>query len=220
MTPPAALIFDLDGTLLDTLQDIAESANRALDHLRLPTHPAASYNHFVGDGVQVLIRRILPDSADDLCHQRCLELFFSFYEEGWHRHCRPYPGILETLATLRRAGLKMAILSNKPQPFTLRFAERFLPADTFFPVYGQRPEVAKKPDPAAALAIAAELGEEPDKMFFIGDTPIDIETGKRAGMKTVAVTWGFRPLAELARLNPDILINHPRELEAHVLRPS
>jgi phosphoglycolate phosphatase len=220
MTVPAALIFDLDGTLLDTLQDIAESANSALDHLGLPTHSMASYRHFVGDGVHLLIRRILPETADDHIQQRCLELFFSFYKEGWQRHCRPYPGIVETIGRLHQAGLKMAILSNKPQPFTLRFAEKFLPIDTFFPVYGQRPEVARKPDPAAALTIAAELGEKPGNMFFIGDTPIDIETGKRAGMKTVAVTWGFRPLEELASLSPDILINHPRELEPHVLCPS
>lgn len=220
MTIGPSIIFDLDGTLLDTLGDIADTANAILDHFGFPQHSFESYRHFVGDGVRMLMRRSLPSDTDEaLLHESC-RLFLGLYEERWYLHCRPYPGIIEMLDKFAAYGANMAVLSNKPHQFTVKFIERFLPASLFSLVYGQRPGIARKPDPSVALTIASHFQVPPQALYFVGDSPIDIRTGKAAAMKTVAVTWGFRPSSELEREHPDLLINHPCQLEQHVLSSS
>lgn len=217
MVKTAAIIFDLDGTLLDTLQDIATAANAVLRRHGGVEHPLQNYAGFVGEGVRVLVQRIFPGHQPPPLLDLYCRHFLEAYEDYWDHHCQPYAGIVEMLSQLAAAALPMAVLSNKPHPLVLRFVERYFPDGMFSQVYGERPGVARKPDPTAALDIAGQLRVDPSKMLFVGDTPIDIQTGKAAGMKTAAVTWGFRSPSELVTEQPDLLINHPSELVEHVL---
>lgn len=217
MATGLSIIFDLDGTLLDTLGDIADTANAVLDHFGFPQHSLDSYRHYVGDGLKVLMQRCLPIGSDEALQSESCRLFLKLYQDHWQLHCHPYPGIVEMLDKLAACGVKMAVLSNKPHEFTVQFVHRFLPGSIFSSVYGQRPGIARKPDPAVALTIASHFQVIPQLVYFVGDTPIDIRTGKAAAMKTVAVTWGFRPSYELEMESPDLLINHPCQLEQYVL---
>ena len=212
----SSIIFDLDGTLLDTLYDIAETANAALTRHGFPIHAHQEYKHFVGDGLNVLMDRITPLGANETTINSCCQLFMQLYADTWMNNCRPYDGINDMLAAIKQKGLSMAVLSNKPHAFTKLFVDRYFPRNTFTCVYGQRAGISKKPDPGAALEIAKKQEEIPEKMLFVGDTPIDIRTGKASGMMTVAVTWGFRSIQELQQENPDIIINSPMELLQYV----
>ncbi|MFH0783714.1 MAG: HAD family hydrolase [Pseudomonadota bacterium] len=211
-----SIIFDLDGTLLDTLYDIAETSNAVLSHYGFPIHAHKEYQGFVGDGLRVLMERITPQGADTAVINSCCELFVQLYANNWMKTCRPYHGIEEMLATIRKQGLGMAVLSNKPHAFTKLFINKYFPGNHFTCVYGQREGFAKKPDPTVALEIAKNLKARPEEIFFVGDTPIDIRTGKASAMTTVGVTWGFRSVSEIEKENPDIIINSPMELLQYV----
>jgi phosphoglycolate phosphatase len=212
-----SIIFDLDGTLLDTLSGIAETANAVLVRHGFPVHPEEDYKSFVGDGLSVLIERITPHGAGESILMNCGRMFLELYAKNWDRTCRPYDGIEEMLTAIQKLGIGMAVLSNKPHAFTKLFVERFFPPHTFSQVYGQREGFAKKPDPGVALKIAEKQGFLPNEMFFVGDTAIDIRTGRASGMTTVAVTWGFRDKNALEKENPQIIINKPMELLQYVL---
>jgi phosphoglycolate phosphatase len=213
----SSIIFDLDGTLLDTLGDIAETANTVLAHYGFPVHPQEAYRHFVGDGTTRLIERITPEGVTEHIHRKCYRLFLKLYGENWKNSCRPYRGIVEMLTALNKQGIRMAVLSNKPHAFTTLFVDEFLPGQNFSFVYGQREGFAKKPDPTVALEIAEKMRSHPRNMLFVGDTKVDIRTGKAAGMTTVGVSWGFRGIRELQENNADIIINSPMELLQYVL---
>ena len=194
--PPRAALFDLDGTLLDSLHDIAVAMNHALATEGLPTHPLAAYRSFVGEGVRLLVSRAVPaDRAE--AHAAVLEHYRAHYAEHLLDHTRPFPGIPALLADLEAAGVRLAVLSNKPDAATRRLVEALLPQVSFGAVYGERTGVPRKPDPTAALAIAAELGVPPAACAFIGDTAVDMDTARAAGMLGVGVTWGFRDVEEL-----------------------
>jgi phosphoglycolate phosphatase len=212
----SSIIFDLDGTLLDTLYDISETANAALTRHGFPIHAHQEYKHFVGDGLRVLMERITPLGANETVINSCCQLFMQLYADNWMNNCRPYDGIDDMLAAIKKKGHSMAVLSNKPHAFTKLFVDRYFTREIFTCVYGQREGIAKKPDPGVALEIAKKQGGNPEKMCFVGDTPIDIQTGKASGMTTVAVTWGFRNIHELQKENPDIIINSPMELLQYV----
>lgn len=211
-----SIIFDLDGTLLDTLYDIAGTANAVLERHGFPVHAHQEYKRFVGDGLSVLIQRITPPGTEETILNSCYQLFIQLYATNWMNNCRPYNGIEDMLVAIKKQGISVAVLSNKPHAFTKLFVERYFPREAFACVYGQRAGVAKKPDPTVALEIAESLGVRPGEMIFVGDTPIDIRTGKASGMITVAVTWGFRSIHELRKENPDIIINSPMELLQYV----
>lgn len=211
-----SIIFDLDGTLLDTLHDIAETANEVLSHCGFPVHDPLQYQDFVGDGLNVLMERITPQGTDVEVINNCCKLFIKYYATNWMKTCRPYNGIEEMLAIIKQQGLSVAVLSNKPHAFTKLFINKFFPNDIFSCVYGQREGFAKKPDPNVALEIAEKLNVQPAKMFFVGDTPIDIRTGKASGMMTIGVTWGFRSKSELEKEKPNVIINHPMEILQYV----
>lgn len=213
----SSIIFDLDGTLLDTLDGIAETANRVLARLQMDQHPRDVYRRYVGDGLHTLMLRSCPDGTDDKTIEYCCTLFSEIYARDWKKKCRPYDGIEEVLLTLKKLHIPLAVLSNKPHKFTKLFAEEFLPHNCFISVYGQREGFSKKPDPAVALKIAGEIGVGPSRTIFVGDTAVDIETGKNAGMLTAGVLWGFRDAKELTAANADFIISHPMELIDHVV---
>ena len=211
------LIFDLDGTLLDTLKDLADAANASLDHFGYPVHPEDSYRYFVGEGLEILVRRILPDSATGDDVKKIMEKFAELYTGNWNANSAPYPGILDMLQTLSDAGLQLAILSNKPHPFTKICVETFFPDCSFTCVYGKRDGIAKKPDPVGALEIAEKMNLSVDEILYVGDTATDMQTGNNAGMKTIGVEWGFREREELEQNNAWKIASTPAEVLSYAL---
>ncbi len=208
-----AILFDLDGTLLDTLEDLATAANLALASQGQPEHPVAAYRHFVGDGLRSLVERILPESLRGTeAVQATMAAFEREYRSNWNQRTAPYPGIEPMLDRLSEAGLRLAILSNKPDGFTRLCVEQLLPRWTFEPLFGQRPGVPKKPDPTAALTVAELLNLKPAEVLYVGDTATDMHTASAAGMDSVGVLWGFRAAEELRQAGAHWLIAEPAEL--------
>ena len=207
-------MFDIDGTLLDTLQDIADSMNGVLERMGFPTHDLDRYRHMVGDGMETLVRRALPDLAKNDPRQvsGCLETMLETYGLNWNVKSRPYPGIPELLDALTARGLRMAVLSNKPHEFAVITVEALLPAWRFEVVLGERPPIPRKPDPSAALEIAGRLAIEPADFVYLGDTATDMKTANGAGMFAVGVLWGFRDAGELMASGAAKIISSPLEL--------
>jgi phosphoglycolate phosphatase len=209
-----AIIFDLDGTLLDTLDDLADSMNSVLAQSRLPTHPTSAYRYFVGDGVEMLVRRSLPfDVADPAELRRFVDLMQREYAARWTCKTRPYPGVAEMLSTLAAAGLRLAVLSNKPDDAAHEVVRTFLPDVRFEVVLGATPTRPKKPHPAAALEIADRMGIPPALFAFVGDSSMDMQTAVSAGMLPIGALWGFRTAEELISAGACLLLRHPGGLE-------
>ncbi len=212
------IIFDLDGTLLDTLGDLVNAANATLAQYGFPGHSAAAYRYFVGDGLMTLMERIVPaGNRSPLEIAACMDTFLQIYGKSWDLQSRPYPGIMEMLQQLQAAGLKLGVLSNKPHSFTQLCVNRFFPEDTFDFVFGHREIVPKKPDPAGALEIAALMEIPPAHILYVGDTATDMQTGNKAGMFTIGVLWGFRERLELAENKAGKIISHPSEIVDHAI---
>lgn len=210
-----AIIFDLDGTLLDTLDDLAQATNRVLRTQGFPVHQVAAYRFFVGNGARMLITRALPETArQEAIIQQCLPLMLADYAAHWRDVSRPYDGVPELLTALQQTDLKLAILSNKPHDFTLECVRGLLPDWRFDYVLGQRDGQPPKPDPAGALTIAAAFQIDPADFLYVGDTNTDMQTANAAGMFPVGALWGFRPRAELVANGARILLAHPLELLA------
>ncbi|MEE2658399.1 MAG: HAD family hydrolase [Candidatus Latescibacterota bacterium] len=209
-----AVIFDLDGTLLDTLEDLADSMNAVLSARGYPPHPVEAYRFFVGEGVEMLVRRALLEAEGDRDDEvaRCVERMRSEYSSRWADKTRPYDGIDDLLHDLADAGIPKAVLSNKPEDFTLLTVGRLLRGHVFVSVRGQREDTPAKPDPAGALAIAEELGLEPAQVLYVGDTATDMQTASRAGMYAVGVSWGFRSVQELVDHGACMIVDRPAQL--------
>jgi phosphoglycolate phosphatase len=212
-----AVVFDLDGTLLDTLGDLADSVNTVLHEAGYPTHPEDAYRYFVGNGIFKLIERTLPpDQRKPEVIADFVQRFNEVYKRNWNAKTKPYPGIPELLRSLVAKGLDLAILSNKPHEATLETSGFFLKDTPFKLVYGARPGVPVKPDPTAAFEIARAMGYDPAEFAYLGDTSIDMSTANQAGMFAVGVTWGFRTPEELREYGAKVLIDHPMELLEHI----
>ena len=208
-----AAIFDLDGTLLDTLGDIADSMNAVLTRMGYPTHPIADYRYFVGDGVDMLIRRVLPpDRAETDDRVTAGRLMREEYGNRWSVRTRPFPGMGEMLTNLAARGLKLAVLSNKDDHFTRQIIAHYFPAGTFAAVAGSKPGIPRKPDPTAALDIARRLEAAPGACLYLGDTNTDMQTAKSAGMFAVGVLWGYRPRAELEASGARRVVSRPADV--------
>ena len=208
-----AILFDLDGTLLDTLADIAGAANAGLKALGFPVHPIESYRRFVGDGAGCLARRVMPeDHQDDETVERCREIIAAEYAKCWADNTRPYPGIPEMLAGLHERRIPMAVLSNKPHDSTRTVVEGYFPEHYFHIVRGSLPSVPIKPDPAGALQIAEELDILPGRFVYLGDTDTDMRTAVAAGMFAAGALWGFRTAEELAANGAKIIVKNPQEI--------
>jgi len=211
-----AAIFDLDGTLLDTLGDLADAVNAALRENGYPAHEEQAVCGFIGDGAALLMRRAMPAGVGDVPadHARCLASFQRIYGEHFARRTQPYPGVPELLEELRARRVPLAILSNKPHAFTLQCSHAFFGAagEIFSVVLGQRDGVPKKPDPAGALEAAAALGVGPADCLYVGDSGVDMRTAMAAGMIPIGVEWGFRSVAELRREGAVAVIQSPADL--------
>jgi phosphoglycolate phosphatase len=211
--PFRAVLFDLDGTLLDSLEDLAQSMNAVLLRLGFPAHPVAAYRRFVGDGMEVLVRRTLPEACrDETTLARALKEMRSEYGRRQEERTRPYPGIPELLNELARRRVPMAILSNKPEDATRRLAGTLLGEWAFESVLGAKQGRPKKPDPAGALEVAGELGVPAGEWLYVGDTDTDMLTAQAAGMHGLGVLWGFRDAAELRAAGAKGLLAEPLEL--------
>jgi phosphoglycolate phosphatase len=212
------VIFDLDGTLLDTLEDLADAANATLAHFGFPVHPVDSYRYFVGEGLKTLTQRIIPGSAaSDAELAEYMQKFGEIYSRNWNAHSAPYSGIPEMITALSSAGIQLAVLSNKPHEFTKICVEEFFTENSFSFVLGQREGVAKKPDPAGALKLAGKMGLSVKEILYVGDTATDMQTGNSAGMKTIGVEWGFRDRAELEANNAWRIVTTPAEVVKYAI---
>ncbi len=208
-----SVIFDLDGTLLDTLADIAASMNEALSDAGLPTHELDAYRIFVGDGPVNLVRRTLPEShhSDEqiaVMSQKMLEI----YQRRWREQTQPYDGIDDMLSGLKQRGISKAILSNKPHEFTVASANHFLSKYTFDRVYGAGGDIPRKPDPGGVFRILRELGWDARQTLYVGDTNTDMLTAKASELYAAGVSWGFRDREELIANGANVIVDHPLDI--------
>jgi len=208
-----AVCFDLDGTLLDTLDDLADSANRTLREHGLPVHPVEAYKYFVGDGRRAMALRALPeDRRDEATLTPLLAHIGEEYEKRWMDHSRPYEGIPELLDALTARGVRLAILSNKPHSYTEVMVSRLLPDWSYEFVVGESPSVPRKPDPSVALQIVEGMGIKPGECLYIGDSGVDMQTATAAGLYGVGVLWGFRTADELLSNGAEALVEKPADI--------
>ena len=212
-----AFMFDLDGTLVDTLADIAAACNLLLEAHGWPQHPVEEYRRMVGNGFRTLIRRAVPpEAADgpDMDLERLAEEGRELYARRLHDAAKPYPGMTEALRELEKRGFLLAVLSNKPDEMTQAMIPRQFPGIAFAQICGGRNDVPLKPDPAGALRLLRRMGVAPEECFYVGDSDVDMKTAKAAGMTPVGVAWGFRGEEEviaagatyLARAAGDLLL--------------
>lgn len=207
------VIFDLDGTLLNSVADLAQATNHALAQLGYPQHPREAYRYFVGNGINKLFERALPEGEKTPENvQRVRACFIPYYNEHKCDCTRPYEGVEDLLQALRDKEVCMAIASNKYMEATTRLVADFFPHIPFAVVLGQRESIPVKPHPQIVFDILQQTGYNPEDVLYVGDTPVDMQTAQNAGVQVVAVTWGFRPLEELKTYNPTYIVNHPLEI--------
>ncbi len=214
-----AVIFDMDGTLLDTIEDIADSMNAVLNSLGFPVHPVSSYRAFVGDGIEVLAERSLPE-GQRTAHTiaRSVDLMKEEYNVRWSVKSRPFPGIPELLDGLTERGMALSILSNKLDSFTKAMAASLLPYWKFAEVRGLSPDIPRKPDPTGARICADRMGADPRHCIFVGDSDIDMETAGRAGMAAFGALWGYQDKQQLINNGARILLDDPRDLLGYLCK--
>ncbi|MHC4870945.1 MAG: HAD family hydrolase [Planctomycetota bacterium] len=208
-----AVIFDLDGTLLDTIDDLADSANDTLDTLGFAPHSVDKYKIYVGDGIEMLVKRALPEAnRDEKTVKKAVELQRKSYASKWNNKTSPYEGVIDLLKELKQRGIKSSVFSNKPDDFTKMCVTEFLPVHLLDIVQGARTGVPRKPNPAGALEISGRLSILPEETVYVGDTNTDMQTAVSAGMLPVGVLWGFREEQELKDSGAARIISKPEEL--------
>jgi phosphoglycolate phosphatase len=211
----AAVLFDLDGTLLDSLEGIALAMNAVLRERGWATHPQPAYATMVGNGIEEMIARaIRPHRVDAGTMQQLVAVYRRHYSQCWPQHSPPYAGIGELLAFLTKRGIALAVLSNKRDDFCQTMVAHFFPRIRFAEVRGTLPGIAQKPDPAAALAIAKKLDIAAERFLYLGDTDVDMQTAGAACMFAGGVAWGFRGVAELQAAGARKIFDHPRDVIA------
>ncbi len=206
-----AVVFDLDGTLTDTIGDLAAAVNFVLDKNGFPTHSEAEYFYFVGTGCYNLVKKASPKDTPEEKIRSMLDEFFTFYGEHYLDKTVPYNGVSEMLSALKGMGIALAVCSNKIQNMTEKVVEKYFDGKFSF-VFGQNDRFPLKPDPSCPLWIAEQFGAEPAEVLFVGDSGVDMKTGKNAGFTAVGVSWGFRPREELLRDGADYIIDKAEEL--------
>ncbi len=213
-----AVIFDLDGTLINSLADLANSANAALRALKLPQHDHESYKYRVGNGIRKLMERALPPERQDLL-DTALALFKADYAEHSLDYTRPYAGIAELLRALQQRGVKLGICTNKHDEAARHIAAELFPNVAFDAIIGDKPGLPRKPDPGKVLLMAQQWQLPPAAIAYLGDSGVDMQTACNAGMLPVGVLWGFREQQELLENGAQLLLRQPLELLAHLNFP-
>ena len=210
------ILFDLDGTLLDTLQDLGEAVNHALSLRGFPTHPTEAFRRKVGHGIRNLVTVSLPEEyrCDEPLIDACLSDFRAYYTAHIDSHTRPYPGMTELLGLLHAQGVKLAIASNKFQEGTEYLIGRFFPGIRFVAILGNRPGAPLKPDPEIVQEVLRRSGVSKDDALLVGDSPTDMKTAANGGIESVAGTWGYRTAEELAGHRQ---VRNVQELRAELL---
>lgn len=204
------VVFDLDGTLLNTIEDLAASTNYALAQCGYPAHDVDEYRYFVGNGIDKLFERALPSevrSAEEVARMR--SFFLPYYDAHNAVHTKPYAGIVELLGRLQAERVAMAVVSNKYQAATVKLIATYFPDIHFVAVLGQRQGVAKKPDPSAVNEVLSLSGTARRDALYVGDSGVDMETARNAGIESVGVTWGFRPEEELRQAGANHVVHTP-----------
>lgn len=206
-------IFDLDGTLLNTIADLAGATNYALKECGYPTHTTDEYRYFVGNGINKLFERALPEEErNDKNIQNIRSLFIPYYNEHNADLSKPYDGITALLEQLQEKGMLIAVASNKYQEATYKLIKQYFPQISFTQILGQREGIPTKPDPSIINEIVAKSDVEKDKVVYIGDSCVDMQTGINAKVTTIGVSWGFRPRTELEAYHPDFIADNPENI--------
>lgn len=207
------VIFDLDGTLLNTIEDLGEATNHALERMGFPTHPLASYPSMVGNGVMKLLSRAVPAGNST---PECLEELRGYFKEYYDSHCtehsKPYPGVRSLLQDLQDNNVKMAVASNKYHSAVQFLINHFFPEIKWAAIEGQKEGVPVKPDPSIVFEILNECPTLKQEVLYVGDSGVDIETARRACVDSVGVTWGFRPMSELKAYHADYVVNNAENI--------
>jgi phosphoglycolate phosphatase len=202
------VIFDLDGTLLNTIGDLAQSTNHALRELGFPVHTEEAYNLMVGNGINKLFERALPeDKRTETNVLQIRTVFIPYYNEHNADKTHPYPGITELLRTLQAHGKRISFASNKYHAASLKLISHYFPEVNFTAVLGQREGIAPKPNPAIVYDIMKMAETSKDKVLYVGDSGVDMQTAKNSGVTSCGVTWGFRPRSELEEFHPDFIVD-------------
>lgn len=208
-----AVIFDLDGTLIDTIMDIANSMNRVLDSMNLPQHEVSEYYYFVGSGLKELCRRVLPEEMrQEEIVLKYRELFNKDYNENWSKYTKPYKGIIELLTFLQSKNKMIALFSNKPEQFCKLMVKYYFSEINFSLVKGNVDHIPPKPDPTGGREIIKVLGINPEDVLYVGDSDIDMQTAFNCGFTGIGAEWGFRTKEELDKAGADITFKTPKEL--------
>jgi len=207
------IIFDLDGTLVNSLGDIADSMNNVLQRYGFPSHELQAYKHFIGNGMKNLVREALPESSkDEELIIRCYGSMMEEYRNNCINKTQPYDGIVELLNELATFKMKLAVFSNKDHELTKKVVKALLPNWNFEVVIGFSAKIPRKPNPLGALLISQQLGIDPENLIYVGDTDVDMQTANSAGTYAVGALWGFRTKEELTSNGAKYLLNHPLEL--------
>lgn len=206
------IIFDLDGTLVNSLEDIADAMNKALQSLDYPTHSYDDYQYFIGSGLRNLVSKALPETNNDENQiEKSLNSMIDMYRDNCTNQTKAYQGIVELLNELKSRKLKLGVFSNKADALTKEITKALFP-DVFDPIVGLSTESLKKPNPFEALEISKSWGLQPEEMIFVGDSGIDMQTATNANMHAVGVSWGYRPEKELMENGAQHILNHPLDL--------
>jgi len=206
------VIFDLDGTLLNTIDDLADCTNYVLQKYGYPTHEVDAYKYFVGSGVVMLLKRALPEDIPEKVFENIHKDFMHHYEIHKENKTKPYDGMVETLEKLRKKGILLAIATNKPQEMLPNLLKHYFPTIHWAAVFGNRKDVPVKPNPQIIYDIlkATQIGKQ--ETLYIGDTAVDMETAHNAGIIKVGALWGFRTKIELKQAHADFMIKKPQEM--------
>lgn len=205
------LIFDLDGTLVDSLEDLAIATNQVLENHHLPIHDISMYNQFVGNGVKKLMERALGAKHQHLLEE-CLVEFSTLYENCCLEHTKPYPGIKELIDSLYNDGYRLSVVTNKPHHLAIQIVESLFP-NQFVSIFGQQDLYPVKPNPQSTYLALMAMKLSKDDCVFIGDSDVDIETGENAQMDTIGVCWGFRGEQELKNAGATYIVAYPNEIK-------
>lgn len=207
-----AVLFDLDGTLANSLSDLADSTNYALSEMGFPTHEREEYKYLVGDGIPKLIERALPvGEKTEENKKKCLDIFMERYKEHYHDKTVAYDGIPDMLSKLKEGGLKIAVISNKAEEMAVKVVEKLF-GGMFDVVAGKREGFPTKPDPALTLEVIRQLGVKPQECVLVGDSGMDMAAAVNAGAAPVGVLWGFRLEDELIKNGAEYTIKSPAEI--------